>query len=200
MPAEVLIAAIVTLVGAIIGGLLAVRAGVVQHRLRREGNLYCIVSHFRWENDLDEEEQDAYRGYTLYVKVFNEQEVGIGVRDVNVTFFEGCEEVATDRPRDTVEGYHADYLNFRPREWLVRQLRAGDIELKSEDGPPREEDVEAWRMRMQKVMTCDWAQIKVRLPDCEPTVIYAGPVPMPAGKERATTIGGTHRRSWPFGG
>jgi hypothetical protein len=182
-----------TLTGALIGGFLALLGVWFQHRLRRRGKLYCIISDFRWEGDVEKDEKDDSRGYTFYIKVFNEQEVGTGVRDVDVMFFSGNEKVATDRPRDAVEGYHADYLNFPPREWVVRKLKAGDIRLEPRDdkhNKPREEDIEAWRVRMRRVMKCNRAKVSVRLPDNRPTLIEIKRLPMPADQEEHENITG----------
>jgi hypothetical protein len=177
-----------TLTGAVIGGLLAVLGVMVQHRLRRQGKLRCVISDFKWEHDVDG--NDPW-GYTFYIKVFNEQEVGTGVRDVDVKFLSDNEKVATDRPRDTASGYHADYLNFPPREWVVRKLKAGDIRVvaKSEAyNQPREENVDAWRVRMRRVMECNRAVVSVCLPDSKPTSIRIERLPMRAGEEKPMDI------------
>lgn len=150
---------------ALIGGALGLAGGVaaalatlaivpVQRYLQRRGELRYVISDFKWE------EKPYLREYTFYVKVFNERGVGIGVRDVNVEFLrEGKEVVGTDRPRDSLTGFHADFLNFPSREWVVRKLKMGDIELK-------EGNISSNYKKLQWLKKeCDKARLVVRLPD-----------------------------------
>jgi hypothetical protein len=61
------------------------------------------------------------------------------------------EEIATDRPRDTWDGVHAEYLNFPAQQWTVKKLMAGDLKYEAPE-------------KMRKAKDCGEALLIVRLP------------------------------------
>jgi hypothetical protein len=161
------------IVGALIG-VAGILIGLVSDRfIQRLGKLRYVISDFSWD-----ESEDLPR-YTFYIKVFNEQEVDTGVRDVDVKFCRGGAEVISDRPKDTEEGYHADYLNFPSRQWVVKKLEAGDIRDK-----PGE---------IIKAKECDTARLMVRLPGDNVSTLN---IPMQGGEEVEQTIGGAQAWWW----
>jgi len=161
------------IVGALIG-VAGILIGLVSDRfIQRLGKLHYVISGFTWD------ESEAPPRYTFSIKVFNEQEVDTGVRDVDVKFCRGGVEVISDRPKDTVEGYHADYLNFPSRQWIVKKLEAGDIRDRPED--------------IMMAKECEIAQLMVRLPGGNVSKID---IPVRGGKEVEQTIGGAQAWWW----
>src|SRR5918994_1763375 len=162
---------------AILGALIGVAGiliGLVSDRfIQRLGKLRYVISDFSWD------ESENLSRYTFYIKVFNEQEVDTGVRDVDVKFCRGGAEVISDRPKDGEEGYHADYLNFPSRQWVVKKLEAGDIRDK-----PGE---------IIKAKECDTARLMVRLPGDNVSTLN---IPMHGGEEVEQTIGGAQAWWW----
>jgi hypothetical protein len=112
-------------VGGLAGGACALLgvwiAPIIQRRIQRSGLIRYRLSDFTWDKE--------YSGmYTFYIKVFNETDQGTGVRDVAVKFVDKTKQRPdiVDYPKDTVEDYFVDYLNFPSQQWTVRKLRAGN--------------------------------------------------------------------------
>jgi hypothetical protein len=126
---------------ALIGGLGILIGLVVDRLIQRAGKLHFVISDFTWEPEEQSHE------YTFYIKVFNEREVGTGVRDVDVRFLKG-ETKVEDRPVDTWSGEQTDYLNFPSRAWVVKKLRAGQIKSRPE--------------QLEDAKECSEAQLVVR--------------------------------------
>jgi hypothetical protein len=139
--------------GALIGALVTVWLGPKYLlRLQRSGKVRYRVSDLVWDEKLKFGDEEPALGYTFYIKVFNERGLGTGIRDVDVKFFDtNGEEIATDRPRDTWDGMHAEYLNFPAQQWTVKKLMAGDLK---HDAPEK----------MRKAKDSGEAQLIVRLP------------------------------------
>jgi uncharacterized protein YutD len=162
-----------TIVGALIG-VAGILIGLISDRfIQRLGKLHYVVSDFKWEQDKDSPP------YTFYVKVFNEREVDTGIRDVDVTFYRRGVEVLSDRPKDTEEGYHADYLNFPSRQWVVKKLEAGDIRHRPEE--------------IEEAKACDTAHLVVRLPGGN---VSKMDIPVQGGEGAEETIGGALAWWW----
>jgi hypothetical protein len=105
--------------------------------------------------------------------------VDTGVRDVDVKFFRGGVELASDRPKDTEEGYHADYLNFPSRQWVVKKLEAGNIKDVPEE--------------IEEAKECDTAQLVVRLPGGN---VSKMDIPVQGGEGVEEAIGGVQAWWW----
>jgi hypothetical protein len=121
--------------------------------LQRSGKVRYRLSDLVWDDNLKFGNEKPSLGYTFYIKVFNERALGTGIRDVDVKFVDAKskEEIATDRPRDTWDGMHADYLNFPAQQWTVKKLMAGDLK---NDAPEK----------MRKAKDCGEPLLVVRLP------------------------------------
>jgi hypothetical protein len=151
-------------VAALVGGALAVAGTLIGalvtlwlgprylRRLQRSGKVRYRLSDLAWNEKLTFADENPSLGHTFFIKVFNERGLGTGIRDVEVEFIDTKrKEIATDRPRDTWDGVHADFLNFPAQQWTVKRLMAGDLKYEAPE-------------KMRKAKDCSKALLIARLP------------------------------------
>jgi len=151
---DTLVGGALAIAGALVGALVTVWLGPrYSRRLQRSGKVRYRLSDLVWDDNLKFGNEKPSLGYTFYIKVFNERALGTGIREVDVKFLDAESKlaIATDRPRDTWDGMHADYLNFPAQQWTVKKLMAGDLK---NDAPEK----------MRKAKDCGEALLVVRLP------------------------------------
>ncbi len=139
-----------------------------QQYTARKGGVRFVVSNFAWEESTPE-----HHTYTLLIMGFNQRDAYTGARNIYVKFLNEGKEVARTRLQDVVDGYHADYLNFPPTEWIAKMYR-GEIAVDAAD-----------HESPQHLERYNEAWLVVQLPDGHSEI----KVPMDGG-EIETVIGG----------
>jgi hypothetical protein len=125
-----------TLLGAAIGFVGAAFASLIvlwgERYLRAKGDIRVKTSHWELKPGRRNEDGVAICNYKLRIAVYNETEINTGAWNVHMVLAKPgvdpvngpSEDLIRTTPKDAVDGYRTDALNFPSHHWITKDIGA----------------------------------------------------------------------------